>query len=523
MRNKVVQSVADDAYEALARAFPVCSCSDEFYYFPQVLPRERRWSDWDDFSESRLEDFAGRLKRWEGRLEEGEGAPSGMEEQADAAALIHSLRTLREQLEEVRPHRTQPTWHLTVAAAGLAEALQSDDPRAWTGRVAALPAFFDRARRCLDAVPSLFLDLGMRMVRDLRAWMETLRAGGCDVGEAAVALRRFEGDLGGMSGRAPGLLEPDLVDRIVSDHLGYRGGVDEALREIDEEIGAMEAAAAREASRLAPGCSWVEASKMLPFEEAPRGDVLDLYRREVSRLEAHCRAGGILPQAPPESGLLDVASVPGYLSAVRASDAYSARPGHPPRGGTFHVLRRGRKKAGRTVEYRMTAAHETWPGHHLLDCARWSLPRPLRRPLERPLFYEGWACLAEEIMFRTGCWGGDWDRFILAARRLRRAVRGRVDIGFQSGRMGLGEAVLSLEKAGFSTAEAGTAVPAYVLRPGYQVCYTLGVRKFLSLLETFEGDAGFFAASVLAEGEIDFEDLAKALQGTGRKRGQAPG
>jgi hypothetical protein len=511
MRNKAVDTVAEEAYEALARAFPVCSWSDEFTYFPQVLPKERRWSVWDDFSGPRLEDFTARLKRWEGRLEEGADALSGMEEQIDCAALLHALRTLREQLEEVCPHRTQPTWHLTVAAAGLAEALDSVDPRAWTERVAGLPGFLDRALRCLDAVPALFLDLGLRMVRDLQTWMEALRAGGRDVGEAAGALKRFGEGLGRMSGEAAFFLRPDLVERIVSDHLGYRGGIDDALREIDDEIGAMEAAAAKEASRLAPGCSWVEASKKLPFVEAPQGEVLDLYRQEVSRLEAHCRAGGILPPAPPESGLLEVASVPGCLSAIRASDAYSARPGHPPRGGTFTVLRRGRKKEGRSVEYRMTAAHETWPGHHLLDCARWSLPRPLRRPLERPLFYEGWACLAEEIMFRAGCFGGDWDRFVLAGRRLRRAVRGQVDIGLQSGRMGLDEAISCLEKAAFSPAEARAAVPAYALRPGYQVCYTLGVRKFLSLFETFGEDAGSFAGAVLAEGEIDFEDLGKAL------------
>ena len=139
--------------------------------------------------------------------------------------------------------------------------------------------------------------------------------------------------------------------------------------------------------------------------------------------------------------------------------------------------------------------------------------------MERPLFSEGWACLAEELMFRTGCWESDWDRFTLARRRLRRAVRGQVDIGLQTGRMGVEEAARRLEQAAFSPAQARASVAAYALRPGYQVCYTLGIRKFLSLFDTFGEDAGSFAAAVLAEGEIAFGDLEEALRRCGERSG----
>ena len=125
--------------------------------------------------------------------------------------------------------------------------------------------------------------------------------------------------------------------------------------------------------------------------------MMELYRREVALLEAHCRTRGFVDGLSGEAGLLEVRAVPDYLAAVRASDSYNARPGSPPRGGTFFVYGRGRE-GGLSLEYRMTTAHETWPGHPLLDLSRWSLSRPLRRPIEGPLFYEGWACLAEEIM-----------------------------------------------------------------------------------------------------------------------------
>ena len=161
----------------------------------------------------------------------------------------------------------------------------------------------------------------------------------------------------------------------------------------------------------------------------------------------------------------------------------------------------------------MTTAHETWPGHHLLDISRWSLDRALRRSLEHPLFYEGWACFAEEMTARTGYFTDPWDRFILARRRLRRAVRGVVDLGLQSGSLTFDAAADKLERAGFQRGEARSALPKYALRPGYQVCYTLGLVRFLDLWSRFGGeDFPSFALTVLEEGEVGFGNLERLFE-----------
>jgi uncharacterized protein (DUF885 family) len=115
-------------------------------------------------------------------------------------------------------------------------------------------------------------------------------------------------------------------------------------------------------------------------------------------------------------------------------------------------------------------------------------------------------------MARTGYFSGPWDRFLLAGRRLRRAVRGKVDLGLQSGRLGLAEAAALLDKAGFDRSETLAAVRKYALRPGYQACYTVGLRRFLALLDSFAGkEIGPFVRSVLAQGEIGFSDLERVL------------
>ncbi len=169
-------------------------------------------------------------------------------------------------------------------------------------------------------------------------------------------------------------------------------------------------------------------------------------------------------------------------------------------------------RPGRTLEYRMTAAHEAWPGHHLLDSCRCNLDRPLRRPLEFPLFYEGWACLAEELMARTGYFDDPWDRFLLAKRRAERAARGLIDLGLQSGRMTSEQAVKLLARVGYRQETARSVVPKYLLRPGYQVCYTFGLKHGLNLLDLYgKDDVGEFSRTILQEGEIGFDRLGAIL------------
>lgn len=504
-------SVTTEAFlRGASRSFPVCTASDEFYFFPQVPASRPDWSSWDDFSAEGTGEFADRLRGWERAVPAGRDGFQRDEDDVDGNLLLHALRTLREQLVLVQPQRRQPTFHLTVLCAGLAEALESQDREAWRGRVSGVPSFLERAEGSLEGLPSAFRDMGLEMAARVGHWFGDLEREGYDTGPAPEALARFEEFLRPLSCRGSFALSGETLDLVLREHMACGMGAEGVSRVLTEEIARMEEVMRGEADRLAPGLSWKEAARGFPGAVFPSGSAVELYRDEVRSLEKHCRALGILPSPAERSAALDVRPLPAHLSAIRASDAYSARAGHPPRGGTFFIFGEGEE---RSPEYRMTAAHETWPGHHLLDLSRWGLSRPLRRSLERPLFYEGWACLAEELMARTEYFTGDWDAFLLARRRLRRAVRGKVDLAMQSGRVGEREAAGELEKAGFRREEALGAARKYALRPGYQVCYTVGLERFLALLDDYGGGGlGFFVGTVMSGGEVGFEDLERSLQ-----------
>ena len=518
MRNDTsvsLEDLAEASFDHLATVFPVCCLSDEFYFFPQVLPRNRDWKVWDDFSTDQISSVAATLQDYERILSSLDHTLLSIDEQVDAGLLHQVMTTLREQLTVIAPHRSQPTFHLTVLASGLAEALMSSEPHAWEECVSEVPRFLQRAAQCLDSVPEMFNTLGKRMLSDLQEWVRALEKIGHQPFFLWEALGEFQNILQSLPVVPSLLLPQDMFEHLLMNHIGADMKTVAIEELLEQELQAMGVLLDKEARRLAPGRHWTQAEEVIPFVPADGGQLLSLYRRELKSMEAFCRDQGMVPVSRTLNAPVDVLSVPSYLSTIRASDAYASLPGYPARGGIFYVMDRARpqlSEPGRTLEYRMTAAHETWPGHHLLDICRWNLSRPLRRAIESPLFYEGWACLAEELMLRGGYFDNPWDRFLLARRRAERAARGLIDLRLQTGRMTIAQAENLLIQVGYDAEVAATVVPKYMLRPGYQVCYTLGLSQALTLLERFGGnDMGRFSRSLLNQGEIGFARLEKVL------------
>jgi len=520
-RRNSLETIAESAYSMIASTFPICAYSDEFYFFPQVIQKDKDWKYWDDFSAQRVAAVADILQGHESDLAGLVKDDLHDDDRIDAELLLQVLRTLREQLTEVGPHRSQPTFHLTVLAAGLAEALDSVEPGVWAARVAGVPGFLQRAAGCLNQVPELFQVLGLEMLRNIHDWIISLQTDGFATGEIPKALGNFREALKRVKIVDSPFLPEEVLECLIADHIGSGMSIDSIEPLLHDELDMMEEVLAQQAAQLAPGRTWVEAEQVVPFVEAAGHDLLAVYRRELEVMEAHCRQLGLTLDDPSVGAHLEIALVPDCLAAIRASDAYAATPGFPPRGGVFFVMEKGRvrnNRPGRSLEYRMTAAHEAWPGHHLLDSCRWSLDRPLRRPVESPLFYEGWACLAEELMARTGYFDGPWDRFLLAKRRAERAARGLIDLGLQSGRMTIIQAQELLMQVGYRAEVARSVVPKYLLRPGYQICYTLGLKQGLALLDRFGGhDIGFFARILLSQGEIGFDRLEKIMSAASQR------
>jgi len=517
-----VEAIGHRMFEVLARAFPVACASDEFFYFPQWRLAEPSWSTWDCFSPEVIADVVRQLSAWEDELDRLGTTESGLATQIDIALLRKLARTLREQLAEVRTWEFQPTFYLTLAGIGLAEAMASADPAAGHERARTLPAFLEQAGRNLNRVPVLFRDIGLEMVADTRNHLLSLAKTLPELQTAITALDRFGDALRKVTTRRDFRLPRELLACVLRSHINCGVDVPEINEALDREIEEMRPVLAREAGNLPSGAvkrsppSWSAALKSIPIPAVGKDGLLGLYRDEINKLTEHCLAQGLVSPKLVTSCPVRVAPMPSFLAAIRTGASYSMPPGYPPAGGTFYVLTTGvpaKAQAGYLRQYRMTCAHETYPGHHLLDASRWSLARPLRRAVEQPIFYEGWACFAEEILRQTGYFSTPGDRLLLARRRLLHALRCKVDIGLQTGKMTVPAAARYLEEAGISAERAISLARKYPLNPGYQLCYTLGLRRFLDLSDRYGGsNLPDFVRTVLNQGEINFTDLEKVLR-----------
>jgi hypothetical protein len=274
---------------------------------------------------------------------------------------------------------------------------------------------------------------------------------------------------------------------------------------------------------LAPGKSWRELYHGYCPEEAGAIDTITLYQREMERLKHFFESNGFRGLIAP--GLPLVCQTPTYLQSVRGSASFSAAFTKDGREKDFfYITTQAQHHRGHEIgelrrrrfhrEYKFLTAHETFPGHYLLDFTRRMLENPVRSQIESPLFYEGWAYYVESLLTEYGYADHPTDRLVDRKRRLWRAARCQIDIGLNSGRLVPEDAMRLLTTAGFSPEEAQGQIDRFRLNPGYQLCYSLGRFEILRLREAYAGQMGHdtFHALLLEGGELPFHLIEKRLR-----------
>ena len=501
-----IEKIANEFFQTTGSSFPVVSASDEFYYFPQVQSEPKNWYCWDRFSKEFIIDFSSKLSQWENQLLQITCATH--EEIIDQQTLIQSIVTLREYLTEIKAWQKQPSLYLSIACIGMAETFTAQDKEARFCRAKTLPSFFTDAIQNLKTVPFIFQEIGIQMIQDVRHYFLGLMKSIPDMKNTLMALDCFESHIKQLPVLDKFLLPQSLIHRVVNFHMNYQMDIQDVIQLVDHEIERNTTLLKKESYQFAKTYNWQEAYEHIPFPNIAQSGLIQFYQTEIKRLESHCIQNGFISNELANQSPVTVKPVPDYLSAIRTASSYSISPLHPPCGGHFYIIRAddpNETKQGYHREYKQLSAHETYPGHHLLDTMRWQLVKPIRRPIERPVFYEGWACFSESLMEITGYYDTPYDRLILARRRLWRAIRGKIDVELQTGKIDLLEAANKLSQTGIPKTEAIQIVKKYALNPAYQLCYTIGYCQIMKLFETH----GYqtikpFVSQVLSQGEICF-------------------
>ena len=357
--------------------------------------------------------------------------------------------------------------------------------------------------------------MGCEMIRQLLPWLSSLNIDEALLSPVVRSLERLDDHLKQIATSKDFLLPKDLYDQIAFHHMGCYMNTDEISRQIDHEITETRSILESLSKKISAKKTWTEIIKALPQPGLGSGGVKQLYQSMILQLADHCLQNGLVTSLMKSQCPVFVEEVPDYLLPVRSNAAYSIPPGYPPKGGTFFIMTSDDKMSVPS-DYRLLTAHETFPGHHLLDTLRWGLKRALRRHIEFPVFYEGWACFSEELLFDTGFFSSQTDKLLLAKRRYWRAIRGRIDLDIHTRKRNLAQAAQLLMDYGMDQKKAVAMVRRYILKPGYQLSYTIGRRNFKDLYEQFKNKEtdhipARFARQVLSQGEIGFDHLSQFL------------
>ena len=511
-----INDLANAIFNRLARQFPVCMGSDEFHFFPQIAAPETSACQWDDFSPEALQTLYTEMAAWQRHMEDLSTRSLSREDRVDLDTLRTILQTLREQLVDVGWHRTQPTWYLTIMGIGLAETA-GDKPDCLAARLQALPRFLNQAKGNLNRIPDLFRELGCDMVQGLLPWLQTLPADPRMRNRAADALDDFRQAIENAPRADDCLIDRDLSERMARHHMGCRQATDDLACELEDEIRETTSLLNDISRGMGTAATWQDTLAALPPVPLPPEGIGALYQTTIADLANHCTTHGLIVPTFLNRCPVTVTPIPDYMLPVRSNAAYSMPAGYPPSGGTFYIMPMQSRPAVPS-DYRLLTAHETFPGHHLLDSRRWEQVRPVRRHVEFPLFYEGWASFSEELLFDTGYFHRPTDHLLMAKRRFWRAMRGRVDLEIHTRRRSMDQAVSLLVEHGLPVRQATAMVDRYTLKPGYQLAYTMGRRQFRRLYEQFgqtPSSPAAFARTVLAQGEIGLHHLAAALRQSG--------
>jgi uncharacterized protein (DUF885 family) len=352
---------------------------------------------------------------------------------------------------------------------------------------------------------------------DIRWFIEQRLTGNTDLirknGLVLDAWEKYRAALVRLPSRTRFAVGEDGLRKIIATSLGYPRSPLEileiaqcAFRKTLEEMEAF-------AQRIDKQKTWKDIIYENLQPVASQQAFVALFSQEVLNLRRFFRNQDIMTIPPGEKVV--VLDTPSYLKSLRATASYKA----PLTGGvTVHgifYITPGKEDRGLiTAHCPYLCAHETYPGHHILDHVRIRHSNPIRRQIESPLFYEGWACYVEQLLDELGYIRDPGQQLVQLKRQLWRSLRAVLDVKLQTGMISMAEAAREIEKVGFSPERAQRQIRRFCLTPGYQLCYFMGAHEINRLRNDFSFRMGLksFHDTLLKGGQIPFHLAEKRLR-----------
>lgn len=526
-----IHSVAASYFDYLGAELPHHCASDEFYFLPRSEQAIQHLDNLDSIEPDEISDLLTYVRTLMGSLHAMRG--DDLEEEIDRVTVMQSMNRFIWEFGVSESWRTDPTLYVKIPLFACDEIMSREAQPAGQLRDALsrilcqIPGFLQLALSNLVKPPGNSLRVARDMVEDALRFFEKdvplfigerLHGQGDRdlLQQTRTALQSWESygrGLEALPASVPFSLGEDRFAEILATCLCSPRSIDEVLELAEEAFVRTREEAEKLAQTIDPHRTWQELAQHDADSLEGFDGILDLYRSEVSRLRAFFLSRDILTFPDGES--VSVEPTPAFLASLRATASYRAPlTGRASGRGVFHIT--PMKGASRLVRSHATylSAHETYPGHHVLDAVRTRHPNPIRRQIESPLFYEGWACYGETLLDDLGYVIDPRHRIVQLQRQLWRDLRAILDVKLQTDRITIHSAMQEIQELGFSPETAQRQLRRFALTPGYQSCYFLGMYEIRRLKARYASRLGLsrFHNTLLHGGQIAFDLAEKRLQ-----------
>ncbi|MFC1532388.1 DUF885 family protein [Thermodesulfobacteriota bacterium] len=524
-----IQSIARDYFNYLGTHLPQQCASDEFYFLPRSEKAIEYLNVLDDLTPEKIFDHIQYVRNLLNKLPPDE--MSYLEEEIDRSLLRQSMRSFIREFESIKVWQSDPTLYVKIplfaadnllSRGGIPRDQLKDD---LLSLFIQIPSFLRLAIENIHLPSEIALKVSIDMTRDaIRFFRYDIPAhtvfeteGDNELSaknkEMLDAWERFSKDLHELPFVDSYAIGEDGLKDIFDISMSYPRSPEEILERARYEYNKTYDKLCTLAGQLDGKKTWEEVIYEQSRITSSPEEILQKYREEVQELRLFFHSKDII--SFPQGEEVRVLPTPSYLLSLRATASYKApMTGEAENHGIFFITP-GQEALGLIATHSpYLAAHETYPGHHILDHIRIHHFNPIRRQIESPLFYEGWACYAELLLDELGYVHNPFLRIIGLQRQLWRNLRAELDIGLQTGKINRIQAIKKIEALGFPPKRAQRQVRRFCLTPGYQSCYSMGMQEILKLRKRYASQLAkrTFHDILLGGGQLPFHLVERRLE-----------
>ncbi len=503
-----VAEIAQDYFDYMAKSYPVMCLSDEFYFFPRAKKAIEYLDILDGFDEDKIKHDVSRVKSLRSALEKINLPDLDIEAQIDFTLLRQSLSTFLREFDQVKIWQIDPGIYLKASLLGSCR-----PGNVFHEKISQIPRLLEEGRRNLKNVPSAYLEVAREMADASIVYLASASFPSAEtrsIKKAIDALEEFRRFLIKMPSKEVIIKDRVLIEDILRDSFSCDKSLKEIFEIAYEEYRKTLEELKDVASGVRTGAGWKAVLSKYSITAKTPEALLAVYTDEIKKLKEFIKEKDVI--TIPGTQEIAVKFTPQFLRPIRASASYSSPATEDRREPAYFYITADFSNVHN--EYLFVSAHETYPGHHLLDSIRRSMKNPIRQQIESPLFYEGWASYSERLIDRLGYVKDPVHKLLGLKRQAWRAVRAMLDVGIRINRLKFKEAEGLLMDLGYEPKIAKFMFRHYALSPGYQLCYTIGKFEIDRLRQKFSSKLGLkrFHDLLLQGGEAPFGLIKKRLE-----------